>query len=147
MKLVIAVLVLLLAGTIFLQKKAPSKIHEVEPVIEEITAYHKANGFYPSGISDWKSLTDLKGKFTVYPGKQVSDSVVEWSPHRVSEHDFTILTYKSGFSIFVPVTKIKPYSVSSFRVWQYDSAESRWQRGKIYWTWSGSFRAPISYWE
>ena len=56
-----------------------------------------------------------------------------------SSHDFTILVGPFGYEIFYPVGRIKLISFSSFPVWRIDSTDKRWQKGRIHWSFAGTY--------
>lgn len=120
-------------------RQLPEKVEALEPVIAELMNIKKQTGVFPADPASIASIEELGIEYRIYFGEVNEDKVVEWSPHKVSAHDFTVLVHSQGVAIFAPTGRIKPWSFSSFRVWRWTSYDSKWERGKIHWSLMGVY--------
>jgi hypothetical protein len=116
----------------------PSKANAVRPLLRELEAYRAVNGAYPTSCVNLVTYPRLTRRFSIYTG-ELGTNEVTWDPFEVSKHDFTVLVGPAGYEVFLPVGRIKLISFSSFPVWHIDSWEHRWQKGRIHWSWIGTF--------
>lgn len=131
---VASILCALVLFVLFLYYRPPAKARALDPVIEELFAYKKKNGKFPTDPEKLQSVQALQKDYSLYFGKRISEDEVSWSPFSVSENDLSILVYDEGFTLFAPTERIKMISFSNFRVWRRTSEDSRWTRGKIHWS-------------
>jgi hypothetical protein len=116
----------------------PTKAKQLKLLIVEMDNYRKTHGRFPASCVDFDAFTNISKSFSIYTG-ELDTNGVSWSPFEVSKHDFTVLTDKTGYEIFLPKGQIKFISFSSFSVWCLDSNKHRWQKGRIHWSMLGSY--------
>jgi hypothetical protein len=114
----------------------PAWAKATEPLILELEAYYQSHGRYPSAYTQLATYQSLQSRYSLYAGE--SDGKT-WMPFRVSENDLSILVVPTAYEFFLPVENIKPMSITSFAVWRYDSVSHQWTKGRIHWSWIGSF--------
>jgi len=119
----------------------PSKAGELQPLMTQLENHKATIGNYPASYFSFASFTQLTQSFSVYIGSHDTNGIT-WEPRKVSNHDFTLLIGQGGYEIFLPVGRMKMVSFSSFPVWRYDSVNHRWQKGRIHWSYSGSYWSP-----
>jgi hypothetical protein len=141
----IATLIVFVAIAVFIQwyRSPPPNARHLQQLLSDLERFKAATGAYPTSCASFTSFSNLAKVFKVYTGERQTNGVV-WEPREVSDHHFSVLVDDVGYEIFLPVGRMKPISHSSFPVWRYSSAERKWQKGKIHW----SFRIdePGSYW-
>ncbi len=143
-----SVLILLLfVGTvgafIWWPRLPPSKARQLQPLLAELDAFRATNGVYPTSCVSFASFSNLTQRFSVYTGERNTNGVV-WETREVSSHDFTVMVDRIGYEVFLPVGRMKIISFSSFSVWRYSSADHRWQKGRIHWSYGIGYTG--SYW-
>jgi hypothetical protein len=116
----------------------PTKARELRPLLKAMDSYMATNAKYPTSCAGFVSFTQLTQHFRVYTGEPTTNGIA-WEPSEVSRHDFTVMVDKDGYEIFLPVGRMKLISFSSFPVWRYDSFHRHWQKGKIHWSFVGSY--------
>jgi len=119
-------------------RSPPIKARFVRPLLAEMDAYKTTNGGYPTSCVSFASFSQLSRRFRVYTGGRDTNGVIS-ETREVSSHDFAVLADSPGYEVFLPVGRMKMISFSSFPVWRYDSTERRWQKGRIHWSYSGSY--------
>lgn len=119
----------------------PSKAEKLQPLMTQLENHKATNGNYPTSYVSFASFTQLTQRFSVYMGSHDTNGIT-WETRKVSDHDFTILIGQGGYEIFLPVGRMKMVSFSSFSVWRYDSFNHKWQKGRIHWSYSGSYWSP-----
>jgi hypothetical protein len=97
-----------------------------------------ATVMFPTSYVSFASFTQLTQRFKVHTGG-LDTNGMKWEPRDVSRHDFTVRVDLDGYEIFLPVGRMKFITFSSFPVWRYDSARRRWQKGRIHWSYLGSY--------
>ena len=122
----------------------PAKANQLRPLIEEIGAYKATNGHYPISCGNFASLAKLTNRFSVYTGSANQGGIQYWSYWEVEKHDFTVLLTPDGFNIFTPVAGTERRQTFSFNfvAWQYDSKNSLWRKGRIYYSSFGPYWKP-----
>ena len=116
----------------------PSKASKLQPLLADIDRYVSTNRGYPTSCLSFASFSQLTQHFSVYTGGRDTNGIT-WDPFEVSRHNFTVMVDQSGYEIFLPAGRVKPISFSSFPVWRYDSVKRRWQKGRIHWSYLGSY--------
>jgi hypothetical protein len=122
-------------------RKAPSKASQLHPLLADIDRYKSTNGIYPTSCASFASFSNLTQRFKVYTGAQGTNGV-EWDTYEFNSHDFTDMVDRAGYEVFLPTGRMKMISFTSFKVWRYSSADHRWQKGRIHW----SYGFGNSYW-
>lgn len=140
-------LALLLVGVVFALhwwfRSPPSRARQLRPLLTEIDGYRATNGAYPTSCVSFASFSQLTQHCSVYTGRRETNGII-WETREVSDHDFTVMVDRQGYEVFLPVGRMKPISFTSFPVWRYDSAEHRWQKGRIHWSYATDYSG--SYW-
>ena len=121
----------------------PSKARQLQPLLADIDRYMSTNGSYPTSCVSFASFSNLTQRSSVYTGGRDTNEVV-WETREVSSHDFTVMVDRAGYEVFLPVGRMKMISFSSFPVWRYSSADHRWQKGRIHWSYDIGYSG--SYW-
>jgi hypothetical protein len=121
----------------------PSKTKQLLPLMVDLDAFKSTNGLYPTSCVAFASYSNLASQFRVYPGERDTNGIF-WETRKVSDHTFTVMVDREGYEIFFPVGRMKMISFTSFPVWRYSSAEQRWRKGRIHWSYADNFTG--SYW-
>ena len=116
----------------------PSKVRQLQPLLADIDRYVSTNRAYPTSCVSLASFSRLTQHFSVYTGGRDTNGIT-WETREVSDHDFTVMVDQSGYEIFVPVGRMKLISFSSFPVWRYDSTAQQWHKGRMHWSYGGSY--------
>ena len=139
LKRVLAVTFIVAAlALVFRFHSPPDKIKNLTPLLAEIDQYRATNNVYPLSYASFQSFTQLTRQFRVYSGGRDPQGIT-WEPLDVSNHDFTVMVDTNGYEIFVPAGRMKLISFSSFAVWRFDSSARKWQKGRIHWSYAGSY--------
>jgi hypothetical protein len=119
------------------------KAIQLQSLLKDLDAYQATNRTYPTSCVNFGSFSQLTKHFTVYTGGRDKKGVT-WETSEVSNHDFTVMVDRDGYEIFLPVGRMKIISFSSFPVWRYSSADHRWRKGRIHWSYATDYSG--SYW-
>jgi len=125
-------------GLVMWFRNPPSKASQLQPLLADIDRYRFTNGAYPTTCVSFASFAQITQRFTIYTGGRDTNGVT-WETRAVSDHDFTVLVDRAGYEVFLPVGHMKMISFSSFPVWRIDSSQQQWQRGRIHWSYGGSY--------
>ena len=118
--------------------RLPAKARALAPVIAQLQAAHAATGQFPANPESLASVQTLERSYSVYFGQRTGSNFV-WSTSDVSSHDLTLLVDTNGFCMFAPTGRMKLLSFSSFPVWRRTNEDTDWRRGRIHWSFLGTY--------
>lgn len=118
--------------------RLPPKARALAPVIAELQEVYATTGKFPENAESLASVQTLERTYSVYFGQRTGSNVI-WSASDVSSHDLTLLLDANGFCMFAPTGKMKPWSFSSFPVWQRTNEDTEWKKGRIHWSLLGTY--------
>ena len=121
-----------------LSRILPAKVKALDPVIAELQKCRNQAGGYPADPTSLASVRRLREEYRLYFGFRNGTNLM-WDAADVSKHDLSVLVETNYFVLFAPVGQIKPWSFSSFPVWQRTPDDSRWRKGRIHWSLLGAY--------
>jgi hypothetical protein len=114
--------------------------HECQPLLNELVAYKRDHGIFPTDVKTLGSYHSLARHRRVYLVQETKNAdELRWDLEDLDKADVSLFVLPDRFQCVVPIERRSLISFSHFRVYVFQFPENKWRRTLMHWSLLGVY--------